>query len=72
MIKKIFISVILMAIFITGIVGSVAFVIGTVIGFVVGDRRRTDIEADRMYDELIRYYETNGPQEDPEEKNIVM
>jgi len=57
-----------MSILITSIIASTSAIIGSIIGFFIGDRRRRHIEAERNYDELIKYYET----EHDDEEKIVM
>lgn len=52
-----------MSILITSIIAGTSACLGSVIGFFLGDRRGRRIEADKNYDELIRYYESEYPEE---------
>jgi len=64
----------MVALLITSIIGGTSFIVGTLIGFITGDRIRRRIETDRNYDELIRYYENQDTQfnEDTYEDTLIM
>jgi membrane protein DedA with SNARE-associated domain len=58
-----------MSILITSLIAGTTAIVGSIIGFFIGDRRRRNIEADRAYDELLRYYDTD---ENAPEDNFIM
>ena len=60
-----------MSILITSIIAGTSALIGSIVGFCIGDKRGRRLESEKNYDELIRYYETEH-NSNIDEENIVM
>jgi len=60
-------------IILTSIISSASFFIGATIGYIIGNKRGREYQADRNYDELVRYYESpdGKPQSDDDYYSYV-